>query len=539
MGYRIPSIFASLLAVLAVVSVLPASARPVAPVVSLDQDGNRVTVRWDAVIGAVQYRIFYAPFPALAPVDSIDVGTKTAVTVALAPRDSYAVAVVAVGNDGASKLSNIPVARLDAGAAGGALTTWTVSGDAFSMPAPNLSASELDRHRQGNAHFETAFVPAPAQEQGGLGPAFNDHSCANCHPRNGRMPPPGQGKALDTLFLRLSLPGEDPETGGPVAVPGFGTQLFTKAVPGVIPEAMVSVTWTEEAIVLDNGMQVSLRTPHFDTLPYMALPADTLYSPRLGPPVFGRGLLEAVPEATILALADERDVDDDGISGKANRVWHPGAGRLVLGRFGLKANVPDLHIQVADAFHQDIGITSPVFPIESTAGQSQDDTLADDPEIGEAFLQDVTFQMQTLAVPARRNLDSTTVQRGEMLFALAGCTGCHTPTLATGESTVSPALANQVIHPWTDLLLHDMGEGLADHRPDFRADGREWRTPPLWGIGLTELVNSHSTFLHDGRARNLLEAILWHGGEAGASRDFVVKLSRRELDALIAFLHSL
>lgn len=526
-------------ALLAAFATLPASAQPAAPLVRISQDGESVTLQWDAVIGIDGYRLYFAPFPAMTPVASVDVGAKTALTVTLAKSDSYAVAVRAYDGEGGSKLSNTPVVRLQGDAAGGDATTWSFSGAAFSNPAPALSVAGLNLHLQGNADFTTAFVPAPAPENGGLGPAFNDHSCANCHPRNGRVPPPAQGNPLDTLFLRLSLPGRNPETGGPVAVPGFGTQLFSKAVPGVTPEALVSVTYTEEQVVLDNGRRVSLRTPHFETLPYTELPQDVLFSPRLGPPVFGRGLLEAVPETDILTLADENDGDGNGISGKANVVWHPETKQSVLGRFGLKANVPDIRIQVAEAFHADIGITSPVFREESTAGQMQHDGLQDDPEIDEDILQAVTFFIQTLAVPARRNMDSVNVQRGEILFALAGCAACHTPTLVTGESAISPALANQVIHPWTDMLLHDMGEGLADNRPDFLASGSEWRTPPLWGIGLTSLVNSHSSFLHDGRARNLLEAIMWHGGEAAASRSHVKKLSRADLDALLSFLESL
>ena len=268
-------------------------------------------------------------------------------------------------------------------------------------------------------------------------------------------------------------------------------------------------------------------------------PRKRFFLPRVGPPVFGRGLLEAIPEETILALADEEDADGDGISGKANYVWDPVSEQTVLGRFGLKANSPNLLVQSAAAYHMDIGITNEVFPEESSFGQPQADELGDDPELEDGALEAVTFYVQTLAVPNRRNVSAPEVESGQLVFAQAGCASCHVPTLRTGPSEVSPVLANQIIHPYTDMLLHDMGPGLADDRPDFHASGTEWRTPPLWGIGMTRLVNGHTNFLHDGRARNLLEAIIWHGGEAQAARDYVADLPEEELDALLAFLRSL
>ena len=206
--------------------------------------------------------------------------------------------------------------------------------------------------------------------------------------------------------------------------------------------------------------------------------------------------------------------------------------------FGLKANSPSLRLQATVAYHNDIGVTSPVFVEESSTGQIQDDLLEDDPEIDEETLRDVTFYIQTLGVPARRDIASLEVQLGQMVFARANCHGCHVPMLKTGHFPVAE-LANQVIRPYTDMLLHDMGPGLADSRPDFLATGSEWRTPPLWGISLTKVVNGHTSFLHDGRARNLLEVIMWHRGEAEQSRLYVENLSKLELDALLAFLGSL
>jgi len=212
-----------------------------------------------------------------------------------------------------------------------------------------------------------------------------------------------------------------------------------------------------------------------------------------------------------------------------------------VGRFGWKANTPNLIQQTAGAYNGDMGITSDLFPTESCAGRLKEPGCnnAHSAEVNAGTVTDVAFYTQTLAVPARRHLDDPTALRGETVFYAAGCDGCHTPTLRTGELPGIPEVSNQVIHPYTDLLVHDMGPGLADGRPDFQASGSEWRTPPLWGIGLVNTVNGHTRFLHDGRAYNLMEAVLWHGGEASAARDRVKRLAQRDRDALIAFLMSL
>ena len=511
-----------------------------APELTISQFGTVISADWTAVAGAAGYWLYYAPYPELHPVRRLDMGAQFSLSGVFGELDSYAIAVRAYGGDGVGvgEISSIAVAELEPARSGGETTVFTQTSNSFSTPAPNLSEAGLFRHLDGDTDFGNIFVTAPAPVNPGLGPVYNHSSCEGCHPKDGRDAAPADGEQMDTMFLRLSLPGVDPSTGGPVPVPGFGTQLFTKAVFGSVAEAGVTVRYREETVVLRNGTVVSLRTPSYDIDPYIDLPQDVLLSPRIGPPVFGRGLLEAIPEETILAMADEDDLDGDGISGRPNFVWDPEEGRTRLGRFGLKANAPSLRIQTAAAFHGDIGVTSPVFTQESSTGQLQDDGKGDDPEIGEEILGDTTFYIQTLAVPARRNVDSREVQRGQLVFAQAGCTGCHVPVLKTGDTSVE-GLANQAIRPYTDMLLHDMGEGLADGRPDFLATGREWRTPPLWGIGLTKVVNGHTSFLHDGRARNLLEAIIWHGGEAEKSRRHVENLSKTDLDALLAFLNSL
>ena len=424
---------------------------------------------------------------------------------------------------------------------GGETTVFDATSHAFSTPAPNLSADGLATHLEGDVEFEAVFVTVPAEVNPGLGPVYNNISCINCHARDGRGRAPTSGEKLTSMLFRVSLPNPEGDvTHGPVPVPGFGTQLNNRAIFGVPPEGTVTINYTEGELMTSDGVKVYLRTPSYKIEnAYQPLPDNVELSPRVAPVVFGLGLLEAIPESTILALADEDDQDGDGISGKANYVWDVQKNGLSLGRFGWKANQPTLIQQVASAYHDDIGITTSLLPIESSDGQSQYDGRGDDPELSDEILDVVTFYVQTLAVPARRNLDDPLVQRGEQLFDSAKCSSCHVPTLQTGSLSDVPAVSNQTIQPFTDMLLHDMGPGLADYRPDFLASGSEWRTPPLWGIGLLKVVNGHTNLLHDGRARGLLEAIMWHGGEAEQSREAVQAMSASDRDALITFLESL
>jgi CxxC motif-containing protein (DUF1111 family) len=265
-------------------------------------------------------------------------------------------------------------------------------------------------------------------------------------------------------------------------------------------------------------------------------------SPRVGPAMIGLGLLEALDEATVVALADEDDADGDGISGRPNHVWDEKRQQPMLGRFGWKANQPTIEQQTAGAFLGDIGITSPMFPTPNcppaqTACATA--TSGGDPEIDQNKIDQVVYYSLLLAVPARRKVKDREVLKGKGLFAEAGCLDCHATKLVTGQLAGFPEVSGQTIHPYTDLLLHDMGEGLADHRPDFLATGTEWRTPPLWGIGLVHVVNGHTFFLHDGRARDLNEAILWHGGEAERAREAYRTMRRDDRAALLRFLESL
>ncbi len=432
---------------------------------------------------------------------------------------------------------------------GGATTVLIASSQAFENPAPNLSAANTNRHLDGDVAFGDTFVTAPAQVNPGLGPVFNSNACEGCHVKNGRGRQPEGAEDMRTMLVRLSIPGTD-ANGGPSPAPGFGGQLQVKANFGVQPEASVQVSHQLVAGVYGDGTAYELEHPTFTlTNPYIPLPAGLMTSPRVAPQVMGLGLLEAIPEATIMGYADENDADGDGISGRPNMVWDAVNNQVALGRFGWKANQPHLLQQAAAAYRNDMGITNPIFNTDPAAGQAQDDGLQDDPEITAETLELAAFYVQTLAVPARRNIQNVTVRRGEELFHDALCAKCHiptiqtgthfTPTLVQGSANEIPALSNQQIHAFTDLLLHDMGPDLADNRPDFLATGQEWRTPPLWGIGLFLVVNGHDRFLHDGRARNLEEAILWHGGEGEASREAFKAMGKADRDALVAFLRSL
>ena len=425
---------------------------------------------------------------------------------------------------------------------GGETTVFDASSHAFSIPAPNLSTAALAKHLEGDVEFEAVFVTAPAVVNPGLGPIYNNVSCINCHSRDGRGRPPGIDEGLVSLLFRLSLPKAEDSVAGkpPTPVPGFGTQLNNRAIVEANPEGKVKIEYIEQTLTTADGTRVHLRHPNYTlTETYQPLPENVEVSPRVAPAVFGLGLLEAIPENAILAYADEADIDGNGISGKPNYVWDVVAQRYTLGRFGWKANQPTLLQQVAAAYNDDMGITTSLFSVENSAGQSQLTEHSVTPEVSDEILEVVTFYVQTLAVPARRDIDDPQVKQGEQLFAEAQCANCHVPTLRTGVLAGVPSVSNQTIHPYTDLLLHDMGPDLADNRPDFHASGREWRTPPLWGIGLVQRVNGHTNFLHDGRARDLMEAILWHGGEAEASRQTVKQMSKAERDALIAFLESL
>ncbi|WP_375176371.1 di-heme oxidoreductase family protein [Marinobacter mobilis] len=423
--------------------------------------------------------------------------------------------------------------------------------NAYSLPMANQSMTRRLDFSVGNSFFRNPWVVAPASTDArdGLGPLFNTNSCQGCHIKDGRGHPQDEQGPSVSLFLRLAVPA-DPERDGEllqkhgfVPAPVYGSQLQTAAIPGTLPEAELVVEWQARTEVLDDGSEVSLRTPsyHIRNPNYGPLPDDLLTSPRMAPPMIGLGLLEAIPEATLLAREDIGDRNGDGISGKANRVWDKAAQSTTLGRFGWKAAEPNIRQQSLGAFAGDMGLTSSLSPsTDCTASQAcQRFPDGGNPEVSDKIADFVTFYASSLAVPARRDLNDPQVRRGAELFNDSGCAGCHTPRHQTGTVPGRAELSNQTIWPYTDLLLHDLGDGLADGRSEFLADGREWRTPPLWGLGLAQTVLPRAGFLHDGRARTLEEAILWHSGEAQPANDHYQALAADDRAALIRFLESL
>ena len=448
---------------------------------------------------------------------------------------------------------------------GGATTHFKKADrNSFSHPAANMAFSSQLNFSLGNAIFRKLWVSSPSSTTAsdGLGPLYNARSCERCHLNDGRGHAPSDNWPQDnaiSMFLRLSIPPQTAEQQtllkknriGVIPEPTYGGQLQDFAVTGMPAEGRMRISYSDQPVSFSDGTTTMLRMPDYRITgtQYGPLHPDTMISPRVAPPMIGLGLLEAIPEQDILALADPEDADGDGISGRINRVWDSNKQQITTGRFGWKAGNPTLHQQNNGAFNGDIGISTPTRSNpygDCTQKQSLclqqpsgDTPLQDNREASQQMVDLVLFYTRNLAVPARRNAEQPEVLAGKELFYQSGCIGCHQPKFKTAENTALPELSDQLIWPYSDLLLHDMGEGLADNRPEFAASGREWRTPPLWGIGLTQTVNGHTQFLHDGRARSLMEAILWHGGEAEAAKQLVINMSKIERTNLIQFLESL
>lgn len=425
-------------------------------------------------------------------------------------------------------------------------TVFDISTNAFSFSSPGLSGDDGLLFFVGNSFFKQNWVAAPSSTtaRDGLGPTFNARSCASCHFKDGRGTPPSvPGEQATGLLVRLSVPGMDAH-GGPLPDPNYGDQLNDLGVPTVSQEGLIQINYTEVTGSFADGEQYTLQKPNYTitNLNYGPLSAGIMMSPRVGQQIVGLGLLEAIDESRLLELADEYDSDGDGISGKPNYVWDKTKQKTVIGRFGWKANQPTVLQQTAGALIGDMGITSYLFPNQNCPGtQTGCQTAANggQPEISNDDLDKMVMYSSNLAVPGRRDVNDETVLKGKQLFNQIGCASCHTPKHTTGTHPRFANLSNQEIRPYTDMLLHDMGDDLADGRPDYKANGNEWRTPPLWGIGLIHAVNNHTLLLHDGRARGIEEAILWHGGEGATSRDKYKTLTKTERQQVLAFLNSL
>lgn len=435
----------------------------------------------------------------------------------------------------------------------------------FMLPSANLPTTEKSDFHAGKALAHQPWVKAPTITiaRDGLGPLYNARTCLMCHINGGRGIMPATTKHENfTHFLRLSIPGQN-EFGGPLPEPTYGDQLQAQSTAlahqlrhlkmdygpkEVKPEARVEVSWQASTFRYPDGQEVNLRKPSITlkNLGYGEMHPQTLTSLRNAPPILGVGLIEAIPQTQIDALADPDDQDRNGISGKVNQVWDFEANTTRPGRFGLKANQVSVRAQTAGALHGDMGIANPVFP-EQPCTENQPTCLnqitgADTPdglEITEELLTLMVNFTRNLAVPLRRQPEAESVQAGRHLFYQTGCVACHHPSFTTGEVKDFAHLSGQTIWPYSDFLLHDMGEDLADGRPDYLANGNEWRTPPLWGIGLSKKVNGGQNFLHDGRARTIEEAILWHGGEAESVKQSFIALPAQKRQQLLEFVKDL
>ncbi len=454
---------------------------------------------------------------------------------------------------------------------GGATSVPANGRNAFSFPLANLDDEGRTRFAIGNSFFRRNWVEAPASTtaRDGLGPHFIARSCGGCHVQDGRGAPPDLKKTLRGgeheppvgLLIRLSVPGTG-EHGDVVPEPVYGGQFNNAAIQGVQPEGKVKIRTEPLVRTFADGSRVTLRKPVYTLtdLAYGPMAKDAMLSPRVAPQLAGIGLLEAIPDAEIERNAADQAAAPGPVKGQVNRVWDAFAGETRLGRLGWKANVATLAHQTAGAFNGDIGITSSRFAGEGCTAAQKDcldaphgggkgavipssQASAQVPEIDDETLSHVIFYQATLAPAERRNARDPQVLRGQALFAQAQCSACHRPSYTTGQPPFpqfsSPKVEGQRIWPHTDLLLHDMGPDLADGRPDFLAQGRQWKTPPLWGVGLIREVNGHQRLLHDGRADGVLEAILWHGGEAESARKTVQAMSRADRAALVKFVESL
>lgn len=443
--------------------------------------------------------------------------------------------------------------------AGAATVPYLATADAFSRPSGNLELARKLDFASGKGLFRKNWVASPASTlaSDGLGPLFNARSCQDCHLKDGRGHPPEAGAGALSMLLRLSVPGGSPpgdilEYLATLPDPVYGHQLQDRAGPGQTAEGKVEITYTGQPVTFADGTVVTLRSPTYGIADpaYGPLAQNLMLSPRVAPQMIGLGLLEAIPAKDILSLSDEDDTDGDGISGRANIVWSAEHQAPMLGRFGLKAGIPTVREQTATAFSADMGLSTMLSqdpagdctahqPTCRSAPDGETTGLRDGREVDDESLDLLTYYSRNLGVPTRRNVEDELVLAGKQTFYAMGCPACHRPKFVTNRLSGQPEQSFQLIWPYTDMLLHDMGHGLADNSPEARATGREWRTPPLWGIGLTQTVSGQTSFLHDGRAQTLTEAILWHGGEALAARNAMIALPKADRDALVKFLESL
>lgn len=449
------------------------------------------------------------------------------------------------------------------------------SSESYSKPSSNITASRKGSFFIGNAFFKQPWVIAPAStdSRDGLGALFNVAACQSCHIKDGRgHAPMSSDDDADSLLIRLAMPATTEEQRQKLANsliekivhPIYGGQLQDRGIQGVPAEARIAVQWTDKPVTFADGHVETLRAPTFTlTKPgYGAFDDELMVSPRIALPMIGLGLLEQIPDEAIKRQAIKTNNANGDISGTFNWVMDPQTGKHALGRFGWKAGQTKLITQNQSAFNEDMGLTSNIRPHEScmptqtacmNAATGADEQGNGKPpvEVNDEVAKFVEFYTRNLAVPHRRNADDQLVLAGKKRFYDMGCQSCHTPRYQLPKTDDDHLEQHgQVIYPYTDLLLHDMGDDLADRtiagklpskdlQVEFLANSYEWRTPALWGIGLAQTVDPQATFLHDGRARTLMEAVLWHGGEAKKQKQKVLTLDKQGRSELNAFLQSL
>lgn len=426
-------------------------------------------------------------------------------------------------------------------------TTSDFSVQAFSHPLSGTLSSDRRNFTVGNSFFNKVWVSAPASTtaRDGLGPIYNAVACSSCHFKDGRGRglPESAGQTDVSLLFRLRIKGLEKEA---IPHPHYGGQFQPFGIQDVPGEGESRVSYEKINISYEDGVLTELLRPiyEFIKMNFGELGPKTIISPRVAPQMIGLGLVEAIPEEDILKNEDPLDVNGDGVSGRANWVISSVSNTRVMGRFGWKAGKPSLIEQNAAAFNGDIGITSALNPIEECTSV-QTDCLKNqsNEDLPMERLKSVTAYTQLLTVPARRDIQRLEVKNGREHFYKINCTSCHTPSFKTSQDSPINVLKGQTIYPYSDFLLHDMGDDLADDIEEFNneaeATTKEWRTPPLWGLGLTQTVNGHTRYLHDGRARNIEEAILWHGGEALSSKKAFMELTKTQREELILFIQSL
>ncbi|WP_133471154.1 di-heme oxidoredictase family protein [Paraglaciecola marina] len=476
--------------------------------------------------------------------------------------------IILSGLTGCSKAPKFDQTELQPG---GNMTAKRVSHRSYVVEGRGVNPQQKLDFWTGFSLFRDPWVIAPSstKDRDGLGPLFNTRSCISCHSRGGRGPAPELGlSSPSAMVIRLGLKDQDSSFSHYSKSPAaqtYGEQIQTRAIntvhatqlpKAIKPEAKLNLAYETITGQYDDGSEYQLHKPNYELreLNYGEISQEVGLSPRFAPVVYGAGLLDAIAEADLLAQEDIDDSDQDGISARYNRV--PMVKKLTsddayteptlgIGRFGFKAKHPTLAQQVAAAFRDDIGITSSWFPAESCGPAQKGCAIASelgrhtDVEIPNKLLKLVVDTNQFMAVPPSRNLLSEKAQQGRELFYHGGCASCHTPSYTTAADYPIAVLASQKIWPYTDLALHDMGAGLADGVIENDASGNEWRTPPLWGLGAQKIFRKAPLYLHDGRAKSVAEAILWHGGEAQASQIFFKNLNKSKRQELLTFLDAI